>query len=93
MTIVWSATAERDLEDIAAYYTEHAGPDVAARVVRRLTASIMPYTRFPAWARPGEVPGTREIVVRGWPYIIVYTVHDEVFEVVSVLHTSRARRR
>ena len=92
MTIVWSATAERDLEDIAAYYTEHAGPDVAARVVRRLTASIVPYTRFPAWARPGEVPGTREIVLRGWPYI-VYTVHDEVFEVVSVLHTSRARRR
>ena len=93
MTIVWSATAERDLEDIAAYYTEHAGPDVAARVVRRLTASIVPYTRFPAWARPGEAPDTREIVVRGWPYIIVYTVRDEVFEVVSVLPTSRSRRR
>lgn len=92
MRVVWSATAERDLEGIATYYAERAGSDVATRVVRRLTASIVPYTRFPSMARTGEVPDTRGIIIRGWPYIIVYTVHDDVFEVVGVVHTSRERR-
>ena len=40
---------------------------------------------FPRSGRTGRMPGTRELVVTGTAYIIVYTVGDDV-ELVRVLH-------
>jgi len=39
---------------------------------------------FPYMGRPGRVPGTREWVVHGLPYVIVYQV-DELLDELTVL--------
>ncbi len=88
MTIVWSRAALRDLNAIAAYLAER-NPDQVAKVIARITAVVARYSRFPNLGRPGPSQGTREIVVPGQPYIVVYRVRGEVFEVLSVRHTSR----
>lgn len=43
--------------------------------------------------RPGGLPGTREFIVRGYPYIIAYEVDETRRElsIVSVIHTARQR--
>jgi plasmid stabilization system protein ParE len=40
----------------------------------------------PALGRPGRVPGTRELVVSGTPYILPYRVQGETVQILHVLH-------
>lgn len=46
---------------------------------------------FPASGRLGQVPGTREVVVPGLPYIVVYTHDDVSVDVVAVFHGAQKR--
>jgi addiction module RelE/StbE family toxin len=85
----WTRLAERDLNDIAAYIGQDS-PAAAARVVLELidqTEALLP--RHAALGRPGRVLGTRELVIRGLPYVIPYRVRDNDIEILRVLHASR----
>jgi addiction module RelE/StbE family toxin len=85
----WTRLAERDLDEIADYF-ELENPAAAARVVLEIidqVETLLP--QHPAIGRPGRVPGTRELVIGGFPYIVGYRVRDSALEVLRVLHTSR----
>lgn len=89
MQLRWTSLAERDLDGIADY-VEADNPAAAARVVLEIidqVETLLP--AHPAIGRPGRVPGTRELVIRGLPYIVAYRVRDSVLELLRVLHTSR----
>ena len=89
MRLRWTKLAERDLDDTAAYIGQDS-PAAAARVVLELidqTESLL--TRHAALGRAGRVLGTRELVIRGLPYVIPYRVRDNGIEILRVLHTSR----
>ncbi|WP_294081057.1 type II toxin-antitoxin system RelE/ParE family toxin [Sphingomonas sp.] len=43
----------------------------------------------PFIGRPGEIRGTRELVVTGTPYIVAYRVSDTTIEVLFVQHGAR----
>ena len=64
-------------------------PDAAVRVEASVRESVDQLSRFPALGRPGRVPGTRELVIPGTPYIIPYRVRRETLEVLQVFHGSR----
>lgn len=42
-----------------------------------------------AWAAPGRVPGTRELIEHKTRYIVPYRVRGETVEILRVFHTSR----
>jgi toxin ParE1/3/4 len=44
---------------------------------------------LPNRGRPGQIPGTRELIVRGAPYVVAYTVAGEVVTVLRIRHTSQ----
>lgn len=89
MRLRWTRLAERDLDGIADYI-EADNPAAAARVVLEIIDQIeMLLPEHPAIGRPGRVPGTRELVIRGLPYIVPYRVRDSALELLRVLHTSR----
>ncbi len=88
MTIVWSRTALRDLNEIAAYLAER-DPEQVGKVMARIMALAARYGRFPNLGRQGSAKGTREIVVPSLPYVVAYRVRGDVFEVLCVRHTSR----
>ena len=89
MRLHWTKLAERDLDEIAAY-VETDNPAAAARVVLEIVDQVESLLlEHPAIGRPGRVPGTRELVVRGLPYIVAYRVRDNSVESLRVLHTSR----
>ncbi len=54
-----------------------------------MLGSIGHLEAYPKMARLGRAPNTRELVVTGTPYIVVYRVRDEIVEVLYVLHGSR----
>ncbi len=40
--------------------------------------------------RPGRIAGTREFVVSGLPYIIVYQVSEQWIDILTVFHTAQS---
>ena len=84
----WTKLAENDLDAIAAYIGQDS-PAAAARVVLELIDQTeTQLTRHVALGRPGRVIGTRELVIRGLPYVIPYRVGGNDIEILRVLHTS-----
>ena len=90
MRIALTEAAEADLVAIHSYYAERSA-DVAKRVLATILNAISGLAHFPLIGRPGEVPGTRERIVRRYPYRIVYHI-DETYEIVEiwrVLHSAQ----
>lgn len=66
----------------------------ARAVVDRIEAAIVNVIApFPFMGRAGKLAGTREWIVRGLPYIVVYQVDDssETVAVLGIVHGARDR--
>ncbi len=85
MKIRWLRTALRNLDEQAGYIASD-NPEVAVRIVARVRGAIERLARHPSLGRPGRVPGTRELVVSGTPYVIPYRVRGEQVEFLRVFH-------
>ena len=85
MRLRWTREAATDLERIAEYLVQHV-PERAAALVRTIYEAPSLLLDFPLRGRPGKKAGTRELVMPSLPYVIVYTVRDDVVVVVRILH-------
>ena len=90
MTVQWTATALRDLRNIRDYIARH-NPTAAEGVARSIRSAVEGLRDFPAMGRAGKRPDTRELVVAGTPYIVVYTVVAGRLRVITVIHAARDR--
>lgn len=88
MRLRWTPAAASDLENIADYL-HHQIPQVAQQTVRRLYAEINELGRFPSRGRPGREPGTRELVLSGLPYVVIFRNSDQVVEILRIYHGSQ----
>ena len=84
MQLRWTEEAANDLERIADYLLLHA-PDRASELIRRVYDAPAALLTFPNRGRPGKQEGTRELVLAPLPYVVVYTVRDDVVFVVRIL--------
>lgn len=85
MRLRWTREAATDLEGIAEYLVQHV-PERAAALIRTIYEVPSLLLDFPLRGRPGKKAGTRELVMLALPYVIVYTVRDDVVVVVRILH-------
>jgi toxin ParE1/3/4 len=77
MRVVTTAQAEAD----------ERNPKAAVRVYDAIISQIVSLADVPGRTRHGRVPGARELVISGYPYIVVFELTaDEV----SILHVNRA---
>jgi addiction module RelE/StbE family toxin len=92
VTVRWSDDAVRHLEDILEFIGRDR-PAVALSVVERLISLIDALDEHPLLGRRGLRRGTRERLIPGLPYVIVYRVlgASEV-EIVGVFHGRRQFR-
>lgn len=89
MRVVITAQAEADLDGHFAYILER-NPEAAVRVYEAVVGQAHDLADFPGRARPGRVPGTRELVITGYPYIVVFELTaDEVV----ILHVNHSRQQ
>ena len=88
MRVRWLHRALQNIDDIATYIA--SDNPVAARVVvsriRRRTSTL---SRHPRSGRTGRVDTTRELVIAGLPYIVIYTISLDEVHILRVLHTSQ----
>ncbi|HUI35141.1 MAG TPA: type II toxin-antitoxin system RelE/ParE family toxin [Stellaceae bacterium] len=78
----------RRLEDIREYIAGD-NPEAAARLVLRIRSMVEQLSAMPAIGRPGRVPGTRELVVTGTPYIVPYRVIGDAVQIITILHSAQ----
>lgn len=86
MRVRWPRRALANLEEEAQFV---AADNPAARIVATIFAAVDHLAHHPAMGRTGRVPGTRELLVSGTPYVIPYRVRGGVLEILRVFHAAR----
>ncbi|MBT7956613.1 MAG: type II toxin-antitoxin system RelE/ParE family toxin [Rhodospirillaceae bacterium] len=87
MKIEWARQAVDDLGNIRAYIAE-SDPGSAQTIANKILSSVTMLNETPHRGRPGRVPGTRELILPGTPYIIIYRVSSDTLQIIAVLHSS-----
>ncbi|KAF0249263.1 MAG: RelE/StbE family addiction module toxin [bacterium] len=85
MKIKWVDSAIDNLAGIADYIAEN-NPEKARNIVRKIRSAISNLSKQPAMGRLGRVQGTKELVIVGTPYLIVYRIQQQNIEILRVLH-------
>ena len=88
MRIKWFRQALLDLDQIETYIAEDS-PSTAVEVVVKIIKAVSLLGAQQGIGRAGRVPGTKELIVPGLPYIVPYRVKDGEVQVLRVYHTSR----
>jgi plasmid stabilization system protein ParE len=79
----WTTEASGQLE-AAIRQIQQDNPTAAQNVARATIERIEQLATFPGLSRPGEVTGTRELVIS--PYIVVYRTTEETIEILYIWH-------
>jgi toxin ParE1/3/4 len=85
MRLRWTLEAANDLESISDYLLEQH-PQLAQPTVRRIYAEIKELSRFPVRGRIGRELGTRELILTGLPYVVVFRANDARVEILRIFH-------
>jgi plasmid stabilization system protein ParE len=89
--IWWDERAIRELYDLYDYVAAD-NPSAAVEQVERVYRAVEQLGQFPTIGRFGRVDHTRESVVHGTPYIVVYSIADTNttwVRILAVLHGAR----
>ncbi|TVR62720.1 MAG: type II toxin-antitoxin system RelE/ParE family toxin [Candidatus Competibacteraceae bacterium] len=88
MKICWTRPAARDLEAIQDHIARD-NPMVAGQLAATIRQRIQQLQDHPQLGRPGRVPGTRELVIGGTPYVVPYRVKNQQVEILALYHGAR----
>lgn len=92
MQLKWTDLAEADLESIESYIAKENSLSVAIDVVLRIIDSVhLILSDYPRAGRQGRVKNTRELVVDGVPFIVIYreSSKNNCIEILRVLHDAQ----
>ena len=81
MLVRWTQPAADDLLHICDYTAERFGAAQARRVADAIYESAASLHEMPNRGRPGRKPNTREMIISGLPFVIIYRVGQEAVEV------------
>ena len=90
MRVAYSADAARDLDQIWEFLAPRSLSG-AQRVIEAILAAALRLQQFPELGRTGQDVRTRELVLPGYPYLLVYRVESSTLIVLRIFHTARDR--
>jgi len=86
MRIRWTQSAIHDFTRICDYIGERGSGRTARRIALTINQEIERLAQFPEQGRTGRKPDTRELVLSGLPYIVIYRIRDGQIEILRILH-------
>ena len=91
MQLQWTEPAARDLDEVEQYISRENSPIVAIDIVLKVIETVeIVLLAHPHAGRIGRVTGTRELVIEGAPYVIIYRqVGPDQLQVIRVLHDAQ----
>ncbi|MDQ2809959.1 MAG: type II toxin-antitoxin system RelE/ParE family toxin [Chloroflexota bacterium] len=88
MRIIWTHPARADVNGIWDYL-QKCRPRAAELTESAILKAVDRLVAFPYLGRPGRKDGTRELVITGRPYIVIYGVVAETVVIFRVLHSAQ----
>jgi toxin ParE1/3/4 len=88
MRIRWTRRALRSLDEIAEFIAKDR-PMAARRMVERVHEAVDQLASYPQLGRSGRVPGTRELIVAGTPFLVPYRLGEDVIEILTVMNAAQ----
>jgi toxin ParE1/3/4 len=88
MQLKWSVPAIRDLQE-AGNYVAAENPQSANKMAARMLEAVEYLLEYPGIGREGRVADTRELVVTGTPFIVIYRLRAPTVHILRVLHHAR----
>jgi toxin ParE1/3/4 len=88
MRLRWTAPAAQDLYNITRHIRQD-NPEAARRVAKTLYDGCASLRDFPHRGRKGRIEGTRELILSGLPYIVVYRIKEETVELGRIYHAAQ----
>jgi toxin ParE1/3/4 len=86
--IAWTRLALADLDSVYDFIAVN-NPVAAVATIDRIEYAVQRLLRYPSMGRPGRIGDTRELVVAGTPFIVVYNVTPRRVEILGVIHGAR----
>ncbi len=86
MSVNWKPAATAELVEYVVDYANRYDSLTAYRVFDEVRDRAEILADQPHLGRPGRIHGTREFVVTGTPFILVYTQDEAGVEILRVLH-------
>lgn len=88
MRVRWLQKAIKNL-DAEADYIAQENLTAAAEMFVYIKTKVDALSEFSSLGRPGRVPGTRELIIDKYPFVVPYRVVGEELHVLRVFHTRR----
>jgi toxin ParE1/3/4 len=88
LSIRWLPKAQRNrLEQLE--YIAQDNPLAAINQDEEIERQINMLLAHPQMGRPGRVTGTRELVISGTPFVVIYRLQEQSIEVLRLLHSAQ----
>jgi len=81
----WTSPALQDLV-AAGEYIAQENPQAAQRIAARVQEAVEHLREHPNLGRPGRLSDTKELVVSGTPFIVVYWIKTGAVQILRLLH-------
>lgn len=88
MKLIWSVAAIDDRHAIVDFIADDS-PRAAAALDLELANRTDALEIHPMIGRPGRLPQSRELVLIGTPYVIVYSVSETGITILRILHAAQ----
>ncbi|MEH6581452.1 MAG: type II toxin-antitoxin system RelE/ParE family toxin [Halioglobus sp.] len=91
MQLKWTEPAAQDLDKIEEYISRENSPAVAIDIVLKVIETVeMVLPTHPRAGRMGRVTGTREFVIKGAPFVVIYRqIGSDQLQIIRVLHDAQ----
>ena len=92
MEIKWLRPALQDLLELAEFIASD-NPAAASEQFLKIEKGVQKLKDNPKLGRPSALPGLRELVVSGTPFLVPYRIKDDQIEILAVFHCARDWRK
>ena len=88
MQVQWTNKAKSRLEEIEAYIGQES-PAAAKVILTIIKKTATQLSKYPDSGKPGRLMGTRELLFSDSPYLVVYTVRNNIVTILTIFHTAQ----
>jgi toxin ParE1/3/4 len=85
LILEWTISAISELKDAGSYIAEK-NPQAAQQMAVRVQESIEYLCNHPNLGRSGRIAETREFVISGTPFVVVYWIRNSKVQILRLLH-------
>lgn len=88
MKLFWTPLAAGHLRAVYEYIARD-NEAAAETLVERIITAVEMLAQYPQMGRTGRLEQTRELVIAGTPFVVIYRTGREQIDVLAVFHTAR----